>query len=73
VPTAVPPQLAVYQASVAPEPPIAVSVTEPPSLEQRAVRSDAAEVGDTAVEGVTFTVTFAQPDGVQLVVSHLAK
>ena len=73
MPIGVPPQLTVYHAIVAPEPPTAVRVTEPPSLEHIFGRSAEADVGAIAVEGIVVTVILAHADGVQLVVSHLAK
>jgi hypothetical protein len=72
VPMAVPPQLTVYHFRLPPEPPIAVSVILPPALEQKLFLSTVTEVGATGAV-LTVTTTLAQVDGVQLVVSHLAK
>jgi hypothetical protein len=71
-PIEVPPQLTVYQFKVPPDPPIAVNVILPPALEQKLFLSTVAEVGATGAV-LTVTTTLAQVDGVQLVVSHLAK
>jgi hypothetical protein len=73
VPTAVPPQLVEYQFNVPPDPPIAVNVILPPSLEHRVVLSAFADVGFVGT-GVTLMVTVAQLELPQPPpASHLAK
>ena len=71
VPTAVPPQLPVYQAQVVPEPPVTDKLMLPLSSAQKLFRSTPADVGATG-DATTVTVTLAQEDGVQGLDSHRA-
>ena len=70
-PTKVPPQLLVYHFKVVPEPPVAVRLILSPASEQKLFTSVKADVGATGAE-FTVTVTLAQVELPQLVVSHLA-
>ena len=72
LPTKAPPQLPLYHFKVPPEPPTALRLRLPPALEQKLFASLEAELGAVG-RALTVTVTLAQVEGVQFVVSHRAK